>query len=141
MRALSVPLIVAVCVTVACVTSKDPPRASGQSGDASFEFPDIGEPAFTQGAGPRVDIVGTHHNYHTAIGRYRAFAEILGLESSRRERPVRHGQGRVAVFGEAAQFSAQISGTGARPMGMNHPNAPHNARFLLDVMVWLADGA
>lgn len=51
---------------------------------------------------------------------------------------VRHGRGRVAVFGEAAAFTAQVQGEDRRPMGMNHPDAPHNARFVLNVMRWLA---
>lgn len=48
------------------------------------------------------------------------------------------GRGRVAVFGEAAMFSAQVSGAIRRPMGMNHPDAPENAQFLLNTMHWLA---
>jgi hypothetical protein len=48
------------------------------------------------------------------------------------------GRGRVAVFGEAAMFSAQVSGTERRPMGMNAPNASQNPQFLLNVMRWLA---
>jgi hypothetical protein len=48
------------------------------------------------------------------------------------------GKGRVAVFGEAAMFSAQTFGPAKRPMGMNHPAAKQNARFLLNVMHWLA---
>ena len=51
---------------------------------------------------------------------------------------VRHGRGKVAVFGEAAMFSAQLSGPGQRPMGMNHPSAAQNYRFALNVMRWLA---
>jgi hypothetical protein len=45
----------------------------------------------------------------------------------------------VAVFGEAAAFSAQIQERASGPyqFGMNHPAAPHNARFLLNVMNWL----
>jgi hypothetical protein len=49
-----------------------------------------------------------------------------------------HGRGRVAVFGEAAMFSAQLSGTPRRPMGMNAPNAGQNAQLLLNVVHWLA---
>jgi hypothetical protein len=50
----------------------------------------------------------------------------------------RVGGGRVAVFGEAAQFSAQRAGQdGSTPMGMNAPEAGQNARFLLAVMQWL----
>jgi hypothetical protein len=48
------------------------------------------------------------------------------------------GSGRVAVFGEAAMFSAQVSGPERRPMGMNAANAPQNAQFLLNVMHWLS---
>jgi hypothetical protein len=49
-----------------------------------------------------------------------------------------HGRGRVAVFGEAAMFSAQIAGPQRRPMGMNDPAAAQNAQFLLNAMRWLS---
>lgn len=52
---------------------------------------------------------------------------------------VRHGRGRVAVFGEAAMFSAQLAGPERRPMGMNHPVAGQNYRFALNVVRWLAE--
>ena len=48
------------------------------------------------------------------------------------------GRGRVAVFGEAAMFSAQITGPDKHPMGMNAPIAKQNPQFLLNVMHWLA---
>jgi len=48
-----------------------------------------------------------------------------------------HGRGRVAVFGEAAMFTAQVSGAERRPMGMNMPGARQNPQFLLNVMHWL----
>ncbi len=51
---------------------------------------------------------------------------------------VRYGKGRVAVFGEAAMFSAQVAGPKRLPMGMNDPSAPQNAQFLLNVMHWLS---
>ena len=47
------------------------------------------------------------------------------------------GRGKVAVFGEAAMFSAQITGPDRHPMGMNAPIAKQNALFLLNVMHWL----
>jgi hypothetical protein len=50
-----------------------------------------------------------------------------------------HGRGRVAMFGEAAMFSAQVSGPSRRPMGMNAPHAGENPRFLLNLMHWLAE--
>jgi hypothetical protein len=46
------------------------------------------------------------------------------------------GKGRLAVFGEAAMFSAQVAG--GNRFGMNAPNAPHNQQFLLNVMHWLS---
>jgi len=53
---------------------------------------------------------------------------------------VRHGLGRIAVFGEAAMFTAQLSGPQQRPMGMNHPKAPQNYLFALNIMRWLSEG-
>jgi hypothetical protein len=50
---------------------------------------------------------------------------------------VRHGEGRVAVFGEAAAFTAQVAGPQRVPAGMNSPLAPENARYLLNVLHWL----
>lgn len=49
-----------------------------------------------------------------------------------------YGNGRVAVFGEAAMFSAQLGGARRLPMGMNDPAAPQNPQFLLNVMHWLS---
>jgi hypothetical protein len=51
---------------------------------------------------------------------------------------LRRGAGRVAVFGEAAMFSAQVSGPARNPMGMNAPGAERNFQFVLNVMRWLA---
>lgn len=48
------------------------------------------------------------------------------------------GRGRVAVFGEAAMFSAQVSGEKKTPMGMNAPDAKQNAQFLLNLIHWLS---
>lgn len=51
-----------------------------------------------------------------------------------------HGRGRVAVFGEAAMFSAQLGGPNRSPMGMNAPQARQNPQFLLNVVHWLVGG-
>lgn len=54
---------------------------------------------------------------------------------------LRHGQGRVAVFGEAAMFSAQTQILGDQVvgrMGMNDPEAAQNAQFVLNVLHWLS---
>jgi hypothetical protein len=50
---------------------------------------------------------------------------------------LRVGQGRVAVFGEAAMFTAQRKCPERLPMGFNSPAAGQNARFVLDVVRWL----
>jgi hypothetical protein len=47
------------------------------------------------------------------------------------------GMGRIAVFGEAAMFSAQLAGPDQLPMGMNAPEAMQNHLLLLNVMHWL----
>ncbi len=50
-----------------------------------------------------------------------------------------HGAGRVAIFGEAAMFTAQVFGQQQRKLGMSHPAATQNAQFVLNVMHWLSD--
>ena len=47
------------------------------------------------------------------------------------------GDGRVAVFGEAGMFSAQLAGPKHVPMGMNAPGAEQNHQLILNVMHWL----
>jgi hypothetical protein len=51
---------------------------------------------------------------------------------------LRFGKGRVALFGEAAMFTAQLAGPNRARVGMNSPLAPQNAQFLLNVLRWLA---
>src|SRR5262249_38748784 len=51
------------------------------------------------------------------------------------------GQGRVAIFGEAAMFTAQLAGPGKNRMGMNAPEAKKNYQFLLNVIHWLSNVA
>lgn len=50
----------------------------------------------------------------------------------------KYGKGRVAMFGEAAMFTAQSAGANQQPMGMNHPDAPYNAQFVLNILHWLS---
>ena len=50
----------------------------------------------------------------------------------------KHGKGRVAIFGEAAMFSAQLSGPEKNQMGMNSPIAKQNYQFLLNIVHWLS---
>lgn len=48
------------------------------------------------------------------------------------------GRGRVAVFAEAAMFSAQVAGPQRTPTGLRAPRAEQNKQFALNVMRWLA---
>lgn len=50
----------------------------------------------------------------------------------------KYGKGRVAVFGEAAAFTAQVAGTTRTKIGMNSPVAEENYQFVLNVMHWLS---
>jgi hypothetical protein len=48
------------------------------------------------------------------------------------------GRGRVAVFGEAAMFTAQWAGQGTGWFGLRSPGAEQNQQFLLNVAHWLS---
>ena len=47
------------------------------------------------------------------------------------------GIGRMAMFGEAAMFTAQRAGAAGAPMGMNAPVASQNPWFALNLVRWL----
>jgi hypothetical protein len=51
---------------------------------------------------------------------------------------LRFGKGRVALFGEAAMFTAQLAGPRQERFGMSSKMAPQNRQFLLNVTHWLA---
>jgi hypothetical protein len=48
-----------------------------------------------------------------------------------------YGKGRLAVFGEAAMFTAQTKGASKVPFGFNAPDAPENIIFLRNIIQWL----
>ncbi|HYN84749.1 MAG TPA: hypothetical protein VER32_05830 [Pyrinomonadaceae bacterium] len=50
---------------------------------------------------------------------------------------LRHGKGRVVVFGEAAMFTAQLAGPNKLKVGMNAPDAAQNPQLLLNIVHWL----
>lgn len=49
------------------------------------------------------------------------------------------GKGRVAVFGEAGMFTAQLAGPGGEPFGLNVPEAEDNLKLLLNTVRWLTN--
>lgn len=91
------------------------------------------EPLLTAPAGSRVRLPVKAWKFKPTTPSIPAEGLLLGAV-------FRYGEGRVAVFGEAAMFSAQeqIRRDERTPMGMNHPDAAGNPRFLLNVMRWLA---
>jgi hypothetical protein len=48
-----------------------------------------------------------------------------------------YGKGRIAVFGEAAMFTAQIAGPDNARIGMNSDYAEENYKLLLNIIHWL----
>ncbi|WP_106792578.1 hypothetical protein [Aquimarina sp. Aq78] len=48
-----------------------------------------------------------------------------------------YGKGRIAVFGEAAMFTAQIAGRDRVKVGMNSAEAAENYQLLLNLIHWL----
>lgn len=52
---------------------------------------------------------------------------------------MRYGQGRIAVFGEGAQFTS-INFANSQVLGITAPDAPDNQQFMLNVLHWLDDG-
>jgi len=97
----------------------------------AFRVSGSGKPLLTLGLGTVVLLPTTAWRFSDSTPRLPAEGLLQGAA-------VLHGRGRVAVFGEAAMFSAQVSGPQRRPMGMNAPAAGQNAQFLLNVMHWLA---
>lgn len=51
---------------------------------------------------------------------------------------LRVSKGRLAVFGEAAMFSAQVDGPNREPFGMNTTVAKQNPQFVLNLFHWLS---
>lgn len=49
----------------------------------------------------------------------------------------KYAKGRIAMFGEAAAFTAQIAGKKRRKIGINSSDAPYNLQFTLNIMHWL----
>jgi uncharacterized protein (DUF2249 family) len=74
----------------------------------------------------------------TTAGQITAETPRLSVRGWYQGAVLQFGKGRVAVFGEAAMFSAQLAGANRNPMGMNAPIAAKNAQFLLNLLHWLS---
>ena len=81
------------------------------------------------------DFISLEPRYAWQFGPTTARREVGGwLQGA----TTRTGRGRVAFFGEAAMFSAQVAGPNRTPMGMNAPLAEQNPQFVLNTLHWLA---
>ena len=74
----------------------------------------------------------------TTAGQFTPEAKRVPVKGWYQGAVLRHGKGRVALFGEAAMFSAQLAGPNRAAMGMNAPVAARNPQFLLNVLHWLS---
>jgi len=78
-------LLVGVAMTFPCAAVAQQESLS----DPAFD-PSVARPAYARASGPRTAFDEAHFNYHTAGGRYKAFAELLTSDgyrlSSNRER-------------------------------------------------------
>lgn len=97
---------------------------------SAFRLSAPGEPLMTLPAGTVVLLPEEAWQFSRRTPR-------VGGEGLLQGAALRVGAGRVAVFAEAAMFSAQLSGPEREPAGMNDPIAARNPRFLLNVMAWL----
>lgn len=48
-----------------------------------------------------------------------------------------YGTGKIVVMGEAAMFTAQLTGSNRSPVGLNRPEARQNNQLLLNIIHWL----
>src|SRR5689334_6229699 len=71
-----VGVIRATTLGVGLVVATTSAAAQEQMSDPDFN-PAVAHPAYAAGSGPRVLFDEAHFNYHTAGGRYRAFADLL----------------------------------------------------------------
>jgi len=74
----------------------------------------------------------------TVAGEFKPDTPRVDVKNWQQGAALSFGKGRVALFGEAAMFSAQLAGPGRDPMGMNDPVASQNYRLLLNVLHWLS---
>ena len=100
------------------------------TGNAFRALNESASPILVFGSGVEVLTTDTAWVFDDKTGRQSAVGLLQGAA-------VQFGAGRVMIAGEAALFSAQVTGPARRPMGMNAPGAEQNPQFLLNIMHWL----
>lgn len=69
--------------------------------------------------------------------KFNASTKRLPIKGFSQGAVLEYGKGRLAVFGEAAMFSAQLKGKDKTPFGLSSADAPQNLSFLLNLIHWL----
>lgn len=98
----------------------------------AFRAPDEAAPLFIMPPGVEVLLPSVAWEFSERTPRVSADGLLQGAA-------LRVGKGRIAVFGEAAMFTAQrgVENGEVSLFGMNHPEARDNEQFVLNVIHWL----
>ncbi len=71
--------------------------------------------------------------------RFNSQTPSIDIEGQYQGAVLEHGEGRLAVFGEAAMFTTQLAGAQQFKVGMNARGAEQNAPFLVNILDWFFD--
>lgn len=119
----------------------DHPIADGSTGRSPVDaFQAFGGQAFIPAAGARMLL--TIPQGWTAVFTYRLRAELasaprIDASGMAQGATLEYGKGRIAVFGEAGGFTAQVI-DGVTRFGFNTPEGASNPEFVLSTLRWLA---
>lgn len=108
-----------------------------QVADSNFHFENA-TPAFDRGAGPVVCIDEGHHNFHTASGRYKPFAELLRTDGYR-VKGLATKFTRDALASCAALVIANPGATEHDPWAYPHDSA-FTQEEISELLAWVREG-
>ncbi len=90
-----------------------------------------------EAAQPLLQLQPRHEIFFPAVaGKITAETTHISADGWLQGATLATGKGRIAVFGEAAAFTAQTTNNGNR-VGINHPLGENNPWFLLNTLYWL----
>jgi hypothetical protein len=88
-------------------------------------------------AQPIMQLQQSHNMYFPdRAGKIGAGTTSITVEQWLQGATLEFGEGRLAVFGEAAMFTAQVNARGDK-VGLNHPRGLNNVSLLLNTLRWL----
>ncbi|HNR17397.1 MAG TPA: hypothetical protein PKG90_12080 [Chitinophagaceae bacterium] len=99
---------------------------------SAFSYPSAAQPVLLFTAKDTVIITDTAWRINDKTIRQSLASKAMGAI-------MKSGKGRIAVFGEAAMFTAQLRRDDA--VGFNAPEAPQNIQFILNLFHWLDTNA